>query len=388
MTKTTPRDATVGVRRSASAAAPIAAPVEVPASAAARRATLVLEDGSTYPGRSFGAERSIAGEVVFNTGMVGYVESLTDPSYRGQILVSTYPLVGNYGVPAPREVHGLAAHLESDGIHAAGMIVADYSTAYSHWNAAESLGDWLRREGIPGLTGIDTRGLTQRLRERGTMLGRIEFDGDPVEQRDPNLENLVAEVSTSGRVTYGLGDRRVVLFDTGVKHIIMLSLVERGVTVVRVPWNDDFADESFDGLVLSNGPGDPTTIEPTVEQVRRVLARDVPTFGVCLGNQILALAIGATTYKLKYGHRGQNQPVVECGTDRCFVTSQNHGYAVDTSSLPSDWRPWFENLNDGTNEGIRHAWAPFRSVQFHPEANPGPVDTAFLFDEFVQIIHR
>jgi carbamoyl-phosphate synthase small subunit len=370
--------------------------------ASSTRATLVLADGSVYTGRSFGAARSIAGEVVFNTGMVGYVESLTDPSYRGQILVCTYPLVGNYGVPRRREHNGLITSLESDHIHAAGLVVADYSETYSHWDADQSLGDWLEHERVPAVSGIDTRDLTQRLRESGSMLGKLVIEPDDpqtIAWDDPNQRNLAADVAqhtgATGKRVFGPEDpdaSTILLLDVGAKHNIVHSLVSRGVRVVRVPWDWNVPAEldasRVDGVMISNGPGDPATMTATVDAIRAVLAKDVPTFGICFGNQLLARAIGARTYKLKYGHRGQNQPVIECGTNTCFVTSQNHGYAVDTDSLPQDWRPWFENLNDGTNEGIRHAWLPFRSVQFHPEANPGPVDTAGLFDEFVRIVNH
>lgn len=356
-------------------------------------AKLVLEDGTEFRGWSFGARKSRAGEVVFNTGMVGYVESLTDPSYRGQLLVSTYPLVGNYGVPHEDQEgpFGLSTTRESYSIHAFGLVVADYSETYSHWNAHQSLGEWLESEGIPGISGIDTRALTQRLRERGSMLGKIEIEGeDEIEFDDPNQRNLVEEVSITERGVFGSGDKKILLIDTGAKYNIIRSLAQRGATVTRVPWDADVSEElgGYDGVMLSNGPGDPTMCDKSVELVRSALSRDIPLFGICLGNQLLSLAIGAKTYKLKYGHRGQNQPVVECGTNNCFVTSQNHGFAVDTGSLPEDWRPWFENLNDRTNEGIRHAWKPFRSVQFHPEACPGPVDTAYLFDEFLRMLSK
>lgn len=357
----------------------------------ARKARLVLADGSTYTGLSFGAERSVAGEVVFNTGMVGYPETLTDPSYRGQVLTATYPLIGNYGVPAPDggDVE-LSKNFESDHIHVLGLIVADYSPAHSHWNAGRSLSRWLKDEGIPAITGIDTRSLTQKLRVQGSMLGKIEFDHEPVEFDDPNRRNLVAEVSVREPVLYGAapGKKRVVLYDTGAKFNIIHSLMARGVEVLRVPFDYPIDGERVDGLMISNGPGDPAMADATVTHIQRAIERTIPTFGICLGNQLLARAIGASTYKMKFGHRGQNQPVIECGTSRCYVTSQNHGYAVDSRTLPKDWREWFVNLNDGSNEGIRHAWAPFRSVQFHPEANPGPVDTAFLFDEFARMIQR
>lgn len=352
-----------------------------------RGATLMLEDGTRLSGRAFGSLRSMAGEVVFNTGMVGYPESLTDPSYMGQILVCTFPLIGNYGVPEDRVVDGLSHVFESDKVQISGLVVADYSLRYSHWNARRSLGQWLEDAGVPGITGIDTRKLTQKLREHGSMLGSIVIEGeeDPA-LYDPNHENLVAKASITEPRVYGKGDRRIALLDCGAKHNIIHCMVSRGLEVLRLPWNADLTQERFDGLMISNGPGDPSYAMEAAKQVAKVIDKSIPTFGICMGNQILALAIGAETYKLKYGHRGQNQPVIECGTNRCFVTSQNHGFAVDTESLPRDWRPWFENLNDRTNEGIRHAWAPFRSVQFHPEAAPGPVDGAFLFDEFIRMM--
>ena len=351
----------------------------------------MLSDGTTYAGYSFGAPRSVAGEVVFNTGMVGYPETLTDPSYRGQILTATYPMIGNYGVPPVDgpEVE-LSRAFESDRIHTAGLVVADYSPAYSHWTAGRSLSQWLVEQDIPAITGIDTRTLTQKLRVQGSMLGKIEFDGKAVEFDDPNRRNLVAEVSVREPVLYGAGKgkKRVVLYDTGAKFNIVHSLVARGVEVLRVPFDHPIDGERVDGLMISNGPGDPAMADATAAHIRTAIDKTIPTFGICLGNQLLARAIGATTYKMKFGHRGQNQPVIECGTSRCHITSQNHGYAVDAKTLPKDWREWFVNLNDGSNEGIRHAWAPFRSVQFHPEANPGPVDTAFLFDEFARMIQR
>lgn len=332
-----------------------------------------------FQGRGFGFPSSSSGEVVFNTGMVGYPEALTDPSYRGQILVLTYPLVGNYGVPDRTAVEDLHASFESDAIQVAGLVVAEVAGAYSHWSASSSLSDWLTEQSVPGLSGIDTRALTKRLRERGVMLGKLIGDDD-VALRDPNQENLVAAVSVKQPVLYGTGNRRVVLVDCGTKHSIVRNLVDRGLSVLRVPWDYDFLTEDFDALMISNGPGDPKMCGATIEHVRAAMERRRPILGVCLGNQILALAAGADTYKLKFGHRGQNQPCGQVGTSRCFITSQNHGFAVDEQTLPSDWEPWFRNLNDGTNEGIRHRSQPFMSVQFHPEAAPGPLDTTFLFD--------
>ena len=350
------------------------------------KARLELEDGSVFHGYSFGARRSVAGEVVFNTGMVGYPETLTDPSYHGQILVLTYPLVGNYGVPASRVVDGLERNFESDRIQIEGLIVSEYSLEHSHWSAVRSLGDWLSENRVPGLFGIDTRMLTKRLRDEGTMLGRVLFFNDELPFTDPNADNLVAKVSVAEPVEYGSGSKTVVLVDCGVKLSIIGNLIGQGLKVRRVPWNYDFTGEPFDGVVISNGPGDPKMCRETVKIVRRVLEKGVPVFGVCMGNQILALAAGADTYKLKFGHRGQNQPCVEAGGVRCHITSQNHGYAVDGRTLPAGWEPWFTNANDGTNEGIRHAGGRFRSVQFHPEATPGPVDTGYLFAEFRRLL--
>ncbi|MFQ5676697.1 MAG: glutamine-hydrolyzing carbamoyl-phosphate synthase small subunit [bacterium] len=350
-------------------------------------AKLILEDGSVFTGRALGGATSTAGEVVFNTGMVGYPECFTDPSYRGQILVLTYPLIGNYGVPSSEVINGSLDHdFESPKIQIAGLIISEYSADYSHWKAQQSLDDWLKKHRVPALCGVDTRLLTRMLREQGSMLGKLVVDNSDVEFVDPNVRNLVAEVSPDKLQTYGEGKKRLLLIDCGCKLNIIRSLVKRGVSVSVAPWDFDMSKEQFDGLVISNGPGSPKMAAETIKNVRSMLQKDVPIFGICLGNQILALAAGADTYKLNYGHRSQNQPCVMVGSKRCFITSQNHGFAVDEKSLPVDWEPWFFNANDGTNEGIRHRTKPFISVQFHPEANPGPVDTAFLFDEFLTMI--
>lgn len=350
---------------------------------------LVLEDGTVYPGFFFGHPGSVAGEVVFNTGMVGYPESLTDPSYHGQILVCAYPLIGNYGVPASDGGNGqLESRFESGRVQIRGLIVMNYSRDYSHWNAAKSLSDWLREHRIPALSGIDTRALTKKLRSKGTMLGKIELENEETAFYNPDLENLVANVSISEPLEYGSGDYRVALIDCGCKFHIIHSLLRRGLRVLRVPWDYDLSKEQIDAVMISNGPGDPKMCRQTIYHIRELLTREIPVFGICMGHQLLSLAAGANTYKLKYGHRSQNQPVIEAGTNRCLVTSQNHGFAVDNATLPPDWKPWFINLNDGTNEGIRHVSKPFMSVQFHPEATPGPVDAGFLFDEFREMLEK
>lgn len=357
-----------------------------------KAATLMLDDGSVFRGYSFGYEKPVSGEVVFNTAMTGYPESLTDPSYAGQLMVLTYPLIGNYGVP-PRTFgpDGIATFMESERIHAEAIIVSDYSEEYSHWNAVCSLGDWLKEERIPGIYGIDTRALTKKLREHGVMMGRIVMGDQPEELSDfgqyANV-NYVDRVSCKEVITYGegAGKKRVVLLDCGVKHNIIRCLLRRGVTVIRVPWDYDFNRLEYDGLFLSNGPGDPDTCEAAVRNIRKALAGDKPICGICMGNQLLAKAGGASIYKLKYGHRSHNQPVRMVGTDKCFITSQNHGYAVDNDTLGEEWEPLFVNMNDGTNEGIRHKTKPFFSSQFHPEACSGPLDTEFMFDKFVELL--
>jgi len=350
------------------------------------KTSLILEDGTKYRGTSFGAEKSVSGEIVFNTGMVGYYESLTDPSYKGQILTLTYPLIGNYGVPGEDHESNLIKYFESENIHASALVVADYSYSHSHWNAAQSLSDWLRQQGIPAIHRIDTRALTKRLREKGTMLGKIVFT-EEIQFYDPNKENLIEKVSVKEPVVYNeKGKWKIVIIDCGVKYNILRSLIDRDCCVIRVSCHDDFFDRTFDGVVISNGPGDPKMCPDTIALIRKCFEKNIPTFGICLGNQLMALAAGANTYKLKYGHRSQNQPCLQAGTKRCFITSQNHGYAVETESLPKGWVPWFTNVNDNSNEGIRHENLPFMSVQFHPEHCPGPVDTAFLFDEFLELV--
>ncbi len=348
-----------------------------------KRAKLTLEDGTVFSGKSFGSEKSVAGEVVFYTAMTGYPESLTDPSYTGQILVSTYPMIGNYGVPYSQRENGMHRFYESNQLRISGLIIADYSFEFSHWNAEKSLSDWLREYEVPGIFGIDTRALTKILREKGSMLGKIEFEDEEIGFYDPNEENLVAIASCKEKEVYGDGKYQVVVIDCGVKNNIIRCLLERNATVIRVPWDYDFFGEDFDGLFISNGPGDPAKCGITIKNIQKAINAEIPIMGICLGNQLLARAAGADTYKLKYGHRSHNQPVLRVGTNRCYITSQNHGYVVATETLPNDWEPMFINVNDNTNEGIRHKTKPFFSTQFHPEAWSGPTDTEFLFDEFM-----
>ena len=348
---------------------------------------LVLDDGKILTGESFGAPIEILGEVVFNTGMSGYVETLTDPSYRGQILVLTYPLVGNYGVP-----DGPFEHPE---IQVQGLIVSHYSKGASHYTKHQSLMDWLKNAGVPAISGIDTRSLTRYLREHGAIPGAILLEEHEKKEAaawtGKKIENFemrkVLEVAAPKSIVRSPGgDTNILVIDTGSKENIIRSLVKRGASVIRAPWNQNW--EAFvpevDGIFLTNGPGDPMDANSLIERVRKLLDGETPVFGICFGHQMLGLAAGAKTQKMKYGHRGVNQPVKDLVSGRCYITSQNHGYVVQSESLPKNFKPWFLNLNDGSNEGIRHVSKPICSVQFHPEATPGPNDTAFLFDEFLR----
>ncbi len=409
--------------------------METSATQKTAKASLVLSDGTVFTGTSFGADTDSDGEVVFNTGMAGYPESLTDPSYRGQILVFTYPLIGNYGVPEEKlNKRGFSENFESEEIHVRGVIVEEESGEHSHHLAKESFSDWLKRHNIPGITGIDTRVLTKKLREKGVMLGTIKQELGTKDQglgtselalqiRDPNLDNLVAQVSCKEMLVYDPDSvpipslqspvPTVVAYDCGMKRNIIRSFLKRGVRVVRVPWDFDLStyDQPYDGVFFSNGPGDPKTCVPTIKSLAWAVEKNKLTFGICLGNQLLALAVGGDTYKLKYGHRGANQPCVEQETrgsglgsrngnvndqvpspqslapQRCIITSQNHGFAV-SEKLPAGWQVWWTNANDGTVEGIRHESGRFFSVQFHPEATPGPEDANFLFDDFVLMLQK
>jgi carbamoyl-phosphate synthase/aspartate carbamoyltransferase len=388
--------------------------------------TLYLKDNTAFQGISFGAQRSIAGECVFQTGMVGYPESLTDPSYRGQILVLTFPLVGNYGVPSrdevEKELNNLPKYFESSQIHIAGLIIGQYSLDYSHYLAKSSLSDWLKENNVPALYGIDTRALTKKIRNKGVMLGKILFQKslvgdnkkyvdpnapewlkelDDVEWHDPNTRNLVAEVSTK-EIQYYKTDPsiaikgkdgktlQILVIDVGMKNNQIRCFVKRGVDIKVVPWDYDFLkDTDYDAVFVSNGPGDPSSLKITIEHLKaQIQKQDKPMFGICLGHQLISLAAGAKTRKMKFGNRGHNIPCTDMKTGRCYITSQNHGYAVDANSLPEGWKEYFVNANDASNEGIYHETLPYFSVQFHPEATPGPKDTEFLFDEFISIVKQ
>jgi len=351
---------------------------------------LVLADGTVFSGRSFGALCEARGEVVFNTGMVGYVETLTDPSYRGQILVATYPLQGNYGVPR--------GPFESARIQVQALIVHQLCHQPSHHTSLRTLGAWLESHGVPAMEGVDTRSLTRHLRRHGTIEGQLLLDererknslgGDLlVSPEAVEMADVIGVVAPKEVRHYPGGDLRILLVDTGAKENIVRCLQTLGATVIRVPWNDPWETylDQVDGLMLTNGPGDPDQLSELIHlrRVRHALHAGIPLLAICLGHQWLALAAGGTVYKLKYGHRSQNQPVLDLTTRRAYLTSQNHGYAVDVAGLKDEWEPWFINLNDGSNEGIRHKTKPFRSVQFHPEAAAGPHDTRFLFEDFLR----
>lgn len=366
------------------------------------KAVLVLEDGSHFFGHGFGAAKKVSGEVVFSTSMVGYPEALTDPSYKGQILTLTYPLVGNYGVPPYNLELGIPRYFESESIKVTGLVVHELCQKPYHWASTKTLDEWLKSENIPGIYGIDTRELTKKLRVKGVMLGILHVceEGEELNHEkllkevetvpDPNLRDLVREVTIKEPVHHEAGGNKVVvLIDCGVKYSILRNLLKRGINVVRVPYNfsaEEILEYNPSWVIVSNGPGDPKKCVRTTECVRGLVEEDIPTMGICLGTQVLALALGGDTYKLKYGHRSQNQPVLDLETNRCYITTQNHGYAVSPDSLNgTDLEAWFMNANDKTVEAIKHKTKPAFALQWHPEASPGPYDTEFLFDEFLKL---
>ncbi|ABK77404.1 carbamoylphosphate synthase small subunit [Cenarchaeum symbiosum A] len=355
---------------------------------------LILGDGTVMEGSGFGRPAETYGELVFNTGMVGYTETLTDPSYGGQILTLTYPLVGNYGVPDPseRDSDGIPSHFESDRIHARGLVVHELSSTASHWNLSMTLDEWMYNEGIPGISGIDTRALTRRLRDGGVMMAALAVSKDPIDvpgvseslacAKTYGTEQL-AGAASAGTGSFGSGPKCIVVIDAGAKNAILRNIVSMGYKAVRVPWNASIQEVlSHDpkGVIISNGPGDPQMCPETIQTARALIERNIPTLGICLGAQIMGLAGGASTYKLKYGHRGQNKPCLDVSEGRVYVTSQNHGYCIDPDSLDgSAFEPWFTNTDDHTIEGIKHRNGRSMAVQFHPEASPGPYDCRFIF---------
>ncbi len=364
-----------------------------------RACTLELSTGDRFKGELIGAPLATSGQMVFTTGMVGYCEAMTDPSYFGQILIFTYPLIGNYGIPSlPKKLElPILRGFESDRVHAAGVIITMDTIEAFHWNSFQSIDSWLKQEGVPGVVGLDTRHLVHLVRQTPNLLGKL-LPVEPTGTRDygaalstiagegffdPGQHEILSAVALGERRRIGAGKHRVALIDCGVKWNIIRQIVERGCEVELIPWNDDLKDVDCSGWLISNGPGDPVRTGGLKDRVANLLKEERPILGICLGHQILSLAAGARTERMKYGHRSHNQPVYQVGTRHGYITSQNHGYVVDEASLPDDWEPWFRNVNDQTNEGIRHKTRPFRSVQFHPEAAGGPRDTGWILEQFV-----
>ena len=352
------------------------------------KAYLILEDGTIFTGISIGSEQETVSEIVFNTSMTGYLEVFTDPSYAGQAVVMTYPLIGNYGV--------CLEDAEAERPWLKGVIVRELSRIPSNFRSGETIQHFLKQHNIPGICNIDTRSLTKMLREKGTMNGMITTKeyadiSQPISRiKAYQVRGTVMETTTKTAYTLGGAGKRVALLDLGAKEDIARSLVQRGCQVTVYP-ADTKAEEILaagpEGIMLSNGPGDPAENVEVIREIRKLYQSDVPIFAICLGHQLMALATGASTYKLKYGHRGGNHPVKDLETGRVYISSQNHGYAVDSGSLnPAVAVPAFVNVNDQTNEGLRYTGKNIFTVQFHPEACPGPRDLGYLFDKFFQMM--
>ncbi len=365
---------------------------------------LILDDGTVLDGIGFGYSTAVFGEIVFNTGMVGYPETLTDPSYSGQILTFTYPLIGNYGVPDPaiKDDDGISSYFESDKIQVRGLVIHELSMIASHWNLSMTLDEWLYKEKISGISGIDTRELTKKLRTSGVMMAALavsdtEIDEAKVKKQLSSAQNYTTEkfmdvVSTKDEQVFGKDKKTVVVIDTGVKNAILRNIREIGYKVVKVPWNssiEKILSYKPKGVVVSNGPGDPQNCPDTINTAKSLIEKNIPTLGICLGAQILGLAGGVDTYKLKYGHRGQNKPCVNLENDQVYVTSQNHGYCISPDTLKnSEFNLWFSNTDDKTVEGIKHKKQKCIAVQFHPEASPGPYDCKFVFEELKNLMEE
>ena len=349
---------------------------------------IILEDGTEYHGKSFGYQGSAAGELVFSTAMMGYPENITDPAYKGQILVMTYPLTGNYGIPCDERENNIPKYFESDDIQVSALVVTDYTPNYSHWGACKSLDEWMKECHVPGIFGVDTRALTIQLREKGNMPGKVVYCNQDVPFHNFDNNNLVDMVSCTEKIVYGNGAHRILLVDCGVKYNIIRNLLANDATVIRVPWDYDFLNEEYDGLLISNGPGDPKKCDATIQNIAKALQRNQPIIGIGLGGLLMGLAVGADAFKLKYGHHGHNQPVKKTGSDSAFITAQNHLFAINPDTLPDEWEPFYTNLNDGTNEGFRHKSKPFFSVQFHHEPSGATPDNENLFCAFIEEVKK
>ncbi len=352
----------------------------------------------------FGFSTTVFGEIVFNTGMVGYTEALTDPSYNGQILTLTYPLVGNYGIPDLTEVDedGISKFFESDMMQIRGLVVHELSQTASHWNLKMTLDEWMYNEKVPGISGIDTRAITKKITSSGVMMAALVVSDEQIDVEKIkkelasvtkyNSEKFMDIVSTKEEKIYGDDNKSVVVIDTGAKNAIVRNIRELGYKAIVVPWNTPFdkvMSYNPKGVVLSSGPGDPKNCPETIDTAKKLIENNIPTLGICLGAQIIGIAGNTETYKLKYGHRGQNKPCINLETNQVYVTSQNHGYGIKPESLEqSDFKLWFSNADDNTVEGIKHKTQNCIAVQFHPEAAPGPFDCKYIFDELKKLMEK